>query len=170
MGYEIAEQLNWELPDVILYPAGGGTGLIGIWKAFYEMKKMKWLDGSFPKMIAVQTETIQPVVSEFHQKPITGKDNGEFTVANGLAVPNPFALKLMVQVLRESKGTAVAVSDQEIKDSIKELSREEGLLVAPEGASLLPALKKLLSKGDIKQDEKVLMLNTGAVYKYLENL
>lgn len=170
MGYEIAEQMNWKLPDVILYPTGGGTGLIGIWKAFHEMKKLSWIDCKLPRMVAVQTECIQPVVAEFYGLKPNGNGKLDFTVANGLAVPNPFALNLMIQILKESKGTAVAVSDQEIISAVKEIAREEGMLVAPEGAALLPALRKLLTKGEIKHDEKILLLNTGSGYKYLENL
>jgi threonine synthase len=168
MGYEIAEQLNWKLPDVILYPTGGGTGLIGMWKAFHEMKELGWIEGPFPRMIAVQSEKCMPVVLTWQGKIATSKDyKGEATFANGLAVPKPFAEKLIQNVLHESKGTAVAVSDAEIKSAMKEIASLEGLLVCPEGAALLPAMKKLLDGGEINRNETVLLLNTGSAYKYL---
>ena len=168
MGYEIAEQLNWKLPDVILYPTGGGTGLIGMWKAFHEMKELGWIEGKFPRMIAVQSENCMPVVLTWQGKITTSKDyKGRPTFANGLAVPKPFAEKLIQKVLRESNGTALAVSDAEIKSAMKEMATLEGLLVCPEGAALLPALQKLLASGEIDRDESVLLLNTGSAYKYL---
>ena len=169
MGYEIAEQLNWELPDVILYPTGGGTGLIGMWKAFHEMQELKWIGKKLPRMIAVQTESIRPVVNEFFGINPTEKDHVK-TIANGLAVPNPFALQLMIQVIKESNGTAIAVTDREIIESLKEIAQTEGMFISPEGAALIPALKKLLKEGAITQSDKILLLNTGSAYKYLENL
>ena len=168
MGYEIAEQMNWKLPDVILYPTGGGTGLIGMWKAFHEMKEMGWVEGKFPRMIAVQAENCMPVVLMHKGEIATSKNyQGSASYANGLAVPSPFAEKLILKVLKESEGTALTVSDAEIKDAMKEIASLEGLLVCPEGAALLPALRKLLVEGSVKTDESVLMLNTGSAYKYL---
>lgn len=168
MGYEIAEQLDWQLPDVILYPTGGGTGLIGMWKAFHEMKELGWISGKLPRMVAVQSENCMPMVLMNSGKLESAKAyKGNASYANGLAVPNPFAEKLIMQVLEESKGTAIAISDAEIKGAMKEIAAEEGLLVCPEGAALLPALKKLLKSGEISRDESVLMLNTGSAYKYL---
>jgi threonine synthase len=168
MGYEIAEQLGWDLPDVILYPTGGGTGLIGMWKAFHEMIELGWIQEKLPKMVAVQAENCQPVVEMFEGKRKTAADyKGKPTIANGLAVPNPFAEKLILQTLRESHGVAVAVSDEEIKSAASEIAAEEGLLVSPEGAALLPALRKLLASGFISREEEVLLLNTGSGYKYL---
>lgn len=168
MGYEIAEQLNWKLPDVILYPTGGGTGLIGMWKAFHEMKELGWIKGPFPRMMAIQSENCQPIVQVFEGKLDTVKNyKGNPTFANGLAVPTPFAEKMILNVLRESRGTAIAISDDEIKEAMKEIAALEGLLVCPEGAALLPALKKLISTGDIDTHESVLLLNTGSAYKYL---
>jgi threonine synthase len=168
MGYEIAEQLNWELPDVILYPTGGGTGLIGMWKAFHEMIAMGWIPEQIPRFIAVQTENCQPVVETFFKGEITSSCKP--TIANGLAVPTPFAHRMIQRVLRESLGMAIAVSEQEIIGSVKEIASTEGTLVAPEGGALLAALKKLLSIGEILPHEKIVMLNTGSGYKYLENL
>ncbi len=171
MGYEIAEQLNWNLPDVILYPTGGGTGLIGMWKAFHEMIELDWIGDKLPRMIAVQTENCQPIVQSYKglQKDAS-QYQGSATIANGLAVPNPFAEKLILKVLRESHGTALAVADEEIVRSMKEIAAAEGIIVAPEAAALLPALKKLLNQGEIGHHEKILLLNTGSGYKYLDNL
>ncbi len=168
MGYEIAEQLNWVLPDVILYPTGGGTGLIGMWKAFHEMKAMGWIDCKFPRMIAVQSENCQPIVLALAGKLEKVMEyQGSATFANGLAVPTPFAHRLILKVVRESSGTAIAISDAEIKMAMREIAASEGLLVCPEGAALLPALKKLLDAGEIRKSESVLLLNTGSAYKYL---
>ncbi len=168
MGYEIAEQLNWKLPDVILYPTGGGTGLIGMWKAFHEMKELGWITGPFPRMIAVQSANCDPIVQVLEGRLDTVKNyKGSPTFANGLAVPTPFAEKMILNVLRESKGTAIAISDDAIKIAMKEIASLEGLLVCPEGAALLPALKSLLDRGEIESSESVLMLNTGSAYKYL---
>lgn len=168
MGYEITEQLNWKLPDVILYPTGGGTGLIGMWKAFHEMKELGWITGPLPRMMAVQSANCDPIVQVFEGKLDTVKNyKGRATFANGLAVPTPFAEKMILNVLRESGGTAIAISDNEIKDAMKEIASLEGLLVCPEGAALLPAMKRLMKEGEISRNETVLMLNTGSAYKYL---
>ncbi len=167
MGYEIAEQLNWQLPNVILYPTGGGTGLIGMWKAFNEMIEMGWIHDEIPRLIAVQSDQCQPVVETF----LHGKISSSLrqTIANGLAVPTPFAQPLIQKVLRESSGFAISVSEEEIIGAVKEIASSEGMLVAPEGAALLPALKKLLASGGIDREEKILLLNTGSGYKYFEN-
>ena len=168
MGYEIAEQLNWRLPDVILYPTGGGTGLIGMWKAFHEMKELGWITSRLPRMVAVQSANCNPIVQILEGKLDTVKNyKGSPTFANGLAVPTPFAEKMILNVLHESKGKAIAISDDAIKDAMKEIASLEGLLVCPEGAALLPAMKALLDKGKIERSESVLMLNTGSAYKYL---
>jgi len=168
MGYEIAEQLDWKLPDVILYPTGGGTGLIGMWKAFHEMKELGWITGALPRMVAVQSANCDPIVQVWEGKLDTVKNyKGSPTFANGLAVPTPFAEKMILSVLRESKGTAMAVPDDAIKAAMKEMASQEGLLVCPEGAALLPALKALLANGGIDRNGTVLLLNTGSAYKYL---
>lgn len=171
MGYEIAEQLNWTLPDVILYPTGGGTGLIGIWKAFKEMQAMGWISGPMPKMIAIQAENCQPLALTFAglQKD-SSTYKGHSTIANGLAVPNPFAERLMLNVLHESGGTVVSVSEQAIRESWKVVATTEGLLLAPEGAAMLAALKNLQRNNILSGAENILLLNTGTGYKYLENL
>jgi threonine synthase len=171
MGFEIGEQMNWELPDVIFYPTGGGTGLIGIWKAFHEMREAGWISGKFPKMIAVQTENCQPVVWSFegrHENSAGYKARA--SVANGLAVPFPFAEKQILQVLRESKGYALSVTEDELLEGVKSFARREGLFVAPEGGTLLPAVKKAIHNQWINREDKILLLNTGSAYKYAANL
>lgn len=171
MGYEIAEQMLWKLPDVILYPTGGGTGLIGMWKAFHEMIDMGWIPSRLPRMIAVQAENCQPLVETW----LGNQENcheykGEATFANGLAVPNPFGETLILKILHESNGKPVAVSEGVIMSAMKEMARREGILMAPEGAALWAALKKLLIENYIGREETVLLLNTGSGYKYLENM
>ncbi|HMJ69550.1 MAG TPA: threonine synthase [Cyclobacteriaceae bacterium] len=168
MGYEIAEQLNWSLPDVIMYPTGGGTGLIGMWKAFEEMLDLGWITGRRPRMIAVQAENCQPIVETWNgNQPDASSYQGKPTVANGLAVPNPFAEKMILRVLRESGGRPLAVSEQDIIASQKEVGKTEGLFIAPEGAALFVALKKMIGAEEIRTNEKILLLNTGSGYKYI---
>ncbi|KIC94407.1 threonine synthase [Flavihumibacter solisilvae] len=170
MGYEIAEQLNWQLPDVILYPAGGGTGLIGIWKAFKEMMSLGWISGPLPRMIAVQSKSCAPILYALKdQQNWKNSFTPRPTIANGLAVPYPFGMDMMVQVLEESGGMALAVDDEEIAAGVKEIARTEGLLIAPEGAATWKALLHLVQGGQISRSEKVLLLNTGSGYKYLDN-
>lgn len=171
MGYEIAEQLNWQLPDVIIYPAGGGTGLIGIWKAFKEMKTMGWLTGSLPKMIAVQSKNCAPIIHAVKNS-VNWKNSftPEATIANGLAVPYPFGMDMILQVLNESGGTTVAIREEDIIAGVKEIAKTEGLLICPEGAATWKALQQLHQQNKIKATEKVLLLNTGTGYKYLDNL
>ncbi len=172
MGYEIAEQFNWILPDVIIYPTGGGTGLIGIWKAFREMQQMGWIEGKLPRMVAVQSEACQPVVKTYAS--FTGKnvvyDHPAASVANGLAVPFPFGMDLMMEVLQESNGTALALSEEEIISATIKAAQTKGTLLAPEGAAVWKAAHKLIQTGWIKENEKVLFLNTGTGYKYLDNI
>jgi threonine synthase len=169
MGYELAEQMNWELPDAIFYPTGGGVGLIGMWKAFDEMEKLGWCGSKRPKMISVQAAGCAPVVRAWEQ----GKDRSEFwegaeTVAAGLRVPKPLGDFLIIDALRKSGGTAVAASDDEIIDAGLELAALEGMFVAPEGAACIAALKKLLASGFLKPEEKIVIYNTGSGLKYLE--
>ena len=169
LGFEIAEQLDWTLPDVILYPTGGGTGLLGMWKAFHEMIELGWINNKLPRMVAVQAENCQPVVETWNgSRQMTSDYDGQATIANGLAVPKPFAEKMIIDTLRESHGAAIAISDKEMIDGIKSLSKHEGLFVAPEGGALWPAAQKLFSNGWLKADEKILMLNTGSGYKYVD--
>jgi threonine synthase len=172
MGYEIAEILNWELPDVIIYPTGGGTGLIGIWKAFNEMLEMGWIDDIPTKMVAVQTSGCNPVVTAFNE----GKDhcvlydNPAETMANGLRVPKAFGDKLIMKTLYESNGTALDVTETEITEAIYEFGRTEGIFLSPEGAAVYSGMKKLIDNGFIKSSDKVLIINTGTAYKYVENM
>ncbi len=171
MGYEIAESYNWNLPEVIIYPAGGGTGLIGIWKAFKEMQAMGWITCPLPRMIAVQSKKCAPVLHAFRD-PVNWKKDfiPQATIANGLAVPYPFGMDMMLKVLNESEGTVIAVDEQEIISGVKEIARTEGLLISPEGAATWKALLKLRATKQIDLSEKILLLNTGSGYKYLENL
>ena len=169
MGYEVAEQMRWTLPDAIFYPAGGGVGLIGMWKASAEMEALGWIPGKRPKMIAVQTEGCQPVVRAFER----GESKSQFwenahTVAAGLRVPKPLGDVLMLDAIRASGGTAIAVSDQELLDACLELGADEGIFAAPEGGACVAALKKLLANGFLKPDERIVLYNTGAGLKYLE--
>ncbi|WP_454804572.1 threonine synthase [Mucilaginibacter phyllosphaerae] len=171
MGFEIAEQFNWELPDVIFYPTGGGTGLIGIWKAFDELEQLGWIGSKRPRMVAVQSESCDGIVTAFNggQSAAEYVDGG-FTIANGLRVPKSFADKIILKVLRDSQGTALSISDSEMNDALKEIARKEGMLIAPEGAALWQAYKKLKASGWIKSGETVVLVNTGSGYKYLENI
>ena len=172
LGYEIAEALGWRLPDVIVYPTGGGTGLLGMWKAFEEMEELRWLpDSRRPRMIAVQAEGCAPVVKAFHE----GADHCDpwenaTTVATGLLVPAPYADYLILGVLRESGGTALTVSDAEALAAVVEMASAEGIFPCPEGAATLAALKKLLADGLVDREEKIVLLNTGSGLKYLDVL
>jgi threonine synthase len=171
MGYELAEQLNWQLPNVIFYPTGGGTGLIGLWKAFNELESLGWIGAERPRMVAVQSQSCDGIVEAFNanQSRSQFKDLG-FTIANGLRVPKPYADKQILDVLRESAGHAITISDIEMNTTVKKIAAKEGMLIAPEGAALWVAYKKLNAQGWIKPGEKVLLLNTGSGYKYLENI
>jgi threonine synthase len=171
MGYELAEQFNWELPDVILYPTGGGTGLIGFWKAFEELEALGWIGKKRPRIIAVQSDRCDGVVSAFHNKKIgvDAIDRG-FTVANGLRVPKPYADKLVIRILNDYKGTAISVNDKGILESLSEISRFEGLFPAPEGAALWAATKQLKTQNIISESDKIVLINTGNGYKYADNI
>jgi threonine synthase len=171
MGYEIAEQFNWQLPDVILYPTGGGTGLIGMWKAFDELEQLGWIGSKRPRMVAVQSQSCDGIVKAFNAgHHVSEFADGGFTIANGLRVPKPYADKVILRVLRETNGAAITISDEEMGSTLKEIARNEGMLIAPEGAALWQAFKKLKATNWIKPGEKVLMINTGSGYKYLENI
>lgn len=172
MGYEIAEQLNWELPDVIIYPTGGGTGLIGIWKAFHEMKALGWISKIPTRMAAVQGSGCDPVIQSFQRglDEMNKYENPAHTIANGLRVPKPFGDRMIMKTIYESNGTAISVSDEEIKTGLSEFAKSEGVFLAPEGAAVWMGYKKLKSSNWIKENESVVLLNTGSVYKYAENL
>jgi threonine synthase len=169
MGYELAEQLGWELPDAIFYPTGGGVGLIGMWKAFEEMEALGWIGSKRPKMIAVQAEGCQPVVRAFERnEPRSQFWEKAHTVAAGLRVPKPLGDFLVLDAVRKSGGTAIAVSDAELIDAGIQLASDEGMFVAPEGAACVTALEKLLASGFLKPTERIVIYNTGSGLKYLE--
>ena len=169
MGYEVAEQMGWELPDAIFYPTGGGVGMIGMWKAFDEMEKLGWIGSRRPKMIAVQAEGCQPIVRAFEE----GQTSSRFyeqahTVAAGLRVPKPLGDVLTLQAVRESGGTAVAVSDDEMLTTGVQLASAEGIYAAPEGAACVAGLQKLLASGFLKSTDRIVLYNTGSGLKYPE--
>lgn len=169
MGYELAEQFGWKLPDVILYPTGGGTGLIGMWKAFDEMEQMGWIDAKRPRMVSVQAAGCAPIVRAFHEeKRFADEFENAHTVASGLRVPKAIGDFLILDALRESGGTAIAVEDAELIKSVKEIGAAEGIFCAPEGAACLPALREMIEKDLVKDGETVVIFNTGAGVKYLE--
>ena len=169
MGYELAEQSNWELPDVILYPTGGGTGLIGMWKAFDEMEEMGWISSHRPRMVSVQSVGCAPIVKAFHEQLNHGADiENAHTVASGLRVPKAVGDFIMLDILRKSGGTAVAVSDEDLVADAVEIGKSEGIFAAPEGGACLTALKFLLETGEVKTDERIVLFNTGSGIKYLE--
>lgn len=169
MGYELAESFGWDLPDVIVYPTGGGTGLIGMWKAFDELEKLRWLKSAErPRMVSVQSSGCAPVVKAFHE----GKEDCEFwpgaeTVASGLRVPKSFASRLILKYIRDSRGTAVAVSDQDILTAQGRMAAVEGIFAAPEGAATLAAVEELVRQGWVKKNERVVLFNTSTGLKYL---
>ncbi len=170
LGYELAEQMNWRLPDVIIYPTGGGTGLIGMWKAFDEMERMGWIGSKRPRMVTVQAEGCAPIVRAFEEG---AKFADEFpnaaTTASGLRVPKAIGDFLILDALRASRGTAVAVSDEELIAATREIGAAEGIFCAPEGAACLPALKKLIQSGEVEKRECVVLFNTGSGVKYMES-
>lgn len=166
IGFEIAEQCNWQLPDVIIYPTGGGTGLIGIWKAFKELIALGWITGKLPRMVIVQSENCAPMMEMWKHGRITEAFNPLPSLAYGLAVPFPFAKDLMMNVIKESSGTVITVSEDQIQSSIEYIASTEGVLLSPEGSSTYMAMKKLIRAGWIGEEETVLLFNTGSWYKY----
>jgi len=167
MGYELAEQFDWNLPDVIIYPTGGGTGLIGMWKAFDEMEQLAWIDSRRPRMVTVQSTGCAPIIKAF-------EDSTEFaeswldaeTIADGLRVPSAVGDFLMLRTLRESNGTAIAVSDEKMLDSANLIGRTQGIFASPEGGATLAAFLKLRETNWIKETETVVLFNTGSGHKY----
>ena len=169
LGYELAEQFNWELPDVIIYPTGGGTGLIGMWKAFDEMEQMGWIGPERPRMVTVQASGCAPIVRAFEAgKRFADEFPDAETVASGLRVPKAIGDFLILDAIRASKGTALAVTDEELIEATREIGAAEGVFCAPEGAACLPALRKLLAAGEVAKSERIVLFNTGAGVKYLE--
>lgn len=169
LGYEIAEQMSWTLPDVIIYPTGGGTGLVGMWKAFDEMQELGWISEQRPRMVSVQAAGCAPIVRAFEAGERSAEEfPNAATVAAGLRVPKAIGDFLILDALRESNGAAVAVSDAELIAGARDLARMEGIFAAPEGGACVPALRKLLERGEIKPEEKVVLFNTGSGIKYLD--
>jgi threonine synthase len=170
LGYELAEQFNWQLPDVVIYPTGGGTGLIGMWKAFDEMEAMGWIDEKRPRMVTVQSSGCAPIVRAFEEgKRFAEEFPNAATLASGLRVPRAIGDFLILDALRASNGTAISVTDEELIAAAREIGASCGLFVAPEGAACLPALRKLIGAGEVGADEQVVLFNTGAGVKYLES-
>ena len=169
MGYELWEQFGGKLPDVILYPTGGGVGLIGMCKAFDEMQEMGWIGAERPRMVAVQAEGCAPIVRawEAHQNSAQFFPNAA-TVASGLRVPGPLGDLLILSMLRQTNGTALTVTDEEMLHAGRELASMEGIFAAPEGAATIIATRKLAASGWIKPKETVVLFNTGTGYKYAE--
>jgi len=169
MGIEVAEQMDWTLPDVIVYPTGGGTGIIGMWKVFDELEELGWIGGERPRMISVQAEGCAPIVKAYEE----GKEESEYfqnaeTLAAGLRVPKALGDFLVLRAARESGGACVSVTDEEIMESVGQVGVAEGIFACPEGAATLAALKKLLASGDLDGDESVVLFNTGSGLKYTD--
>ena len=169
LGYELAEQLDWQLPDAILYPTGGGTGLIGMWKAFEEMEALGWIDRKRPRMFSVQASGCAPIVRAFEDGETSAPEfPNARTIASGLRVPKAIGDFLMLKILRQSNGGAVAIDDEQMIRMTRELGSIEGLFVAPEGAACFAALTSLLEAKQIAPDEQVVIFNTGSGIKYLD--
>ena len=169
LGYEIAEQLGWELPDVILYPTGGGTGLVGMHRAFIELAELGWSEGRMPRLVAVQVAGCAPVVRAFD----AGAARAEpwvdaATLASGLRVPSPFADTLILRSIRESGGLALAVAEDDMLDAMNELAGTQGILACPEGAATLAALRALRRSGEVRASDRVVIYDTGSGLKYTE--
>lgn len=169
MGYEIAEQLGWRLPDVIIYPTGGGTGLIGMWKAFGELAELGWIGAKRPRMVSVQASGCAPIVKAFRENQSAAEPwpNGQ-TIAAGLRVPQAVGDFLMLQAIRESRGVATSVGDDEMLAEIRRVGKTEGLFFCPEGAACIAALRRLVKSGWVRRDDETLVFNTASGLKYLD--
>ena len=168
MGLELAEQLNWRLPDAIFYPTGGGVGMIGMWKAFNELEKIGWIGSKRPKMIAVQSSGCAPIVRAFQQDAETSIYwEGASTLAAGLRVPKAIGDFLVLKAVRESNGICLSVTDHELLIAGRSLAKHEGLFVAPEGAACFAALEKLLQSKFLHGDDEIVIFNTGTGLKYI---
>jgi len=169
MGFEVAEQMDWELPDAIFYPTGGGVGMIGMWKAFEEMEALGWVGKKRPRMVAVQAAGCAPIVKAWDEgRTVSEAWAGAATVAAGLRVPKAYADYLVLDILRHSQGTAVAVTDAEIMDALRTWASHEGIFAAPEGAAALAGYRRLVETGFFQPDQKVVLLNTGSGLKYVD--
>lgn len=169
MGLEVAEQMGWTLPDVIIYPTGGGTGIIGMWKVFDELESLGWIGSDRPRMVSVQSEGCAPIPRAYRE----GKEESDFwegaeTIAAGLRVPKALGDFLILRAVRESGGTALAVSDREIMDAVGLMARKEGVFACPEGAATLVALSRMVEDGEVDRDERVVLFNTGSGLKYTD--
>jgi threonine synthase len=171
MGYELAEQLGWELPQVIIYPTGGGTGLIGMWKSFDEMEALGWIDSHRPRMVTVQAAGCAPIVRAFQRGDTRAEPwANATTLAAGLRVPSAVGDALMLRALRDSEGTAVAVSEADIVQGVQLLGHEEGMFACPEGGAALAGLRQLIAQGWVDREERIVLFNTGSGLKYLDAL
>jgi threonine synthase len=171
LGLEIAEQLGWSMPDVIVYPCGGGVGLIGIHRALLQLEEIGWITGPMPRLVVVQAEGCAPIVRAFeYQREESEAWTNAQTIAAGLRVPKALGDFLVLRAVRETNGTAIAVRDDAILDAMRVLAREAGIAAAPEGAATLAGLKALRARGDIRDDERVVLINTGTSLKYPEAL
>ena len=171
MGLELAEQFDWTLPDVILYPTGGGTGLIGMWKAFEEMERLGWVSGRRPKMIAVQAAGCAPVARAFDEgKDVSTMWQNASTLASGLRVPKPYGDRIILDIVRQSGGRVVALPDAQLFESLKDWAANEGILLSPEGAAATAAYEVLIADGFLKPSDKVVLFNTGSGNKYTDVL
>ena len=171
MGLELAMQLGWRMPNVIIYPTGGGTGIVGMWKGFYELLELGWVEGQLPRFIAVQPETCQPIVKAFQEgADYTDPWPNARTISDGLRVPHPFADYLILRAIRDTGGTALAVQDREMVEGMKLMASAEGVFPCPEGAATLVGLKRLIQDGTLGPEETIVLLNTGSGYKYLDLL
>jgi len=170
MGYELVEQLGWEYPDAVFYPTGGGVGLIGMWKAFEELEEIGWVkSGKRPRMIAVQSSGCAPVVRAFESAARTSTMwKNASTFAAGLRVPKPYGDRIMLNIIKESDGIAISVTDDEILASIKDWAQKEGLFLSPEGAAVTAAYSKLIAAGTLTPKDRVLLFNTGSGLKYTD--
>jgi threonine synthase len=169
LGYELAEQSGWVLPDVIIYPTGGGTGLVGMWKAFDEMQELGWIGEKRPRMVSVQAAGCAPIVRAYDKGERFAEEvTNATTVASGLRVPKAIGDFLILDAIKESDGTAITVTDEELIAGARELARREGIFAAPEGGACVPALRKLIERGKVKPDERVVLFNTGSGIKYLD--
>jgi len=171
MGYEVAEQFGWKMPRGIIYPTGGGVGLLGMWKAFEEMEQLGWIGNQRPKMVCVQSSGCAPIVKAWDE----GKSTSEMwpnaaTLASGLRVPKPYGDYLILSILKKSRGTALAVTDEEILTATRHWARTEGIFAAPEGGAALAAYRQLRANGFFKPEDTVVLFNTGTGLKYLDVL
>lgn len=168
MGLEIAMQLGWRLPDTIVYPTGGGTGIVGMHKGFQELLELGWVEGKLPKLVAVQADGCQPVVKAFQEGELVSEAwEDAMTLADGLKVPHPFADYLVLKAICETGGWAVAVEDGEMLEAMHKMATAEGIMACPEGAATLVGLRRMIEQRLVDADETIVLLNTGSVYKYL---